>query len=307
MYSHISVLAQESVNALNIKSDGIYVDSTFGLGGHSKLILKYLNINGKLIVFDKDPEAVYVANKLADLDSRVIVIHSSFVNLKHELTKLNINFIDGILFDLGVSSLQLENPNRGFGFKNNSILDMRMDNTHGITAKQWINETSEQDIAEIIYKYGDEKLSRKISKQIILSRQNKEIETTFELANLVSSVKRKNNKIHPATKTFQAIRIFINNELQEIELALPQALDVLKINGRLVVISFHSLEDRIVKNFININANINNKIPKWVAIQEKNLPTPRLLKIGKFIKPQKNEVLENRRSRSAILRVAQKI
>lgn len=306
MYNHVAVLAKEAIKALNIKPNGIYVDATFGRGGHSKLILKELNSKGRLIVFDKDPEAIMEANLLSINDKRLTAIHTSFSNLKDELMKLNINFIDGILLDLGVSSLQLDDPNRGFGFKNNSILDMRMNNSQGITAKQWLNEASEKDIANVIYKYGDEKLSRKIAREIVSNRRKKEIATTFELADIVNkSVKRKNYKIHPATKTFQAIRILINNELEEIKLVLPQIIDVLNKGGRMVVISFHSLEDKIVKDFINVNSSKEN-FPKWVAIKDEDLVKSRLLKIGKHLKPQKKEILNNRRSRSAVLRIAQK-
>ena len=301
---HISVLLNEAINALNIKPDGVYVDGTFGRGGHSRAILAKLNENGRLIVFDKDPQAIEIAQQLAQKDKRVTVIHNGFVAFQAALTALNINEIDGALFDLGLSSPQLDNAERGFSFRYDAPLDMRMNNATGQTAAEWLNTADEQEIAQVIRDYGEEKFYRRIAAKIVASRP---VRTTVDLANICRETITKYEKgQHPATRTFQGVRIFINGELEELSAVLPQVAGSLKTGGRLAVIAFHSLEDRIVKQFMKQQSTV-KPLPKWVIKKDNELEKPPLKIVGKAIRPTGEEVQNNPRARSAVLRVAEKL
>jgi len=294
----------ESINGLDIRPNGIYVDATFGRGGHTQGILDQLGDSGQLIAFDWDMDAVEFA-KSNFHDPRLIVIHSSFSKLNNELERLDlIGKIDGILMDLGVSSPQLDQAERGFSFNKDGVLDMRMDQTQPLTAAQWLKESSEVEIADAIYLYGEEKRSRIIAATIKKYQKSNEIKTTLDLANLISSVVRPEKNKHPATRSFQAIRIVINNELKQLSEALEQTIKALAINGRLSVITFHSIEDRIVKQFIRKYSRP-QEAPKGLPIKTNEGNQCVLKDLGK-IKPSEQEIMTNRRSRSAILRLAQK-
>lgn len=321
--SHIPVLLQQSIDALDIKPNGTYIDATFGRGGHSKLILDKLdssNNQGKLVVIDQDPQALAIAQELAKTDSRVVVCKGNFSNLEIFAKQNSLSNIDGILFDLGVSSPQLDQAERGFSFNKDGPLDMRMDNSINSsckqTAEQWINHAKEQEIADVLYTYGEENFSRKIAKGIVKSREQEPITRTLQLAEIIktSHPKWPKNK-HPATKSFLAIRLFVNQELEVLQTALNQAVNLLAPNGKLVVISFHSLEDRIVKQFINSNSragNRNNDLAK-LPFTDQELDAGLLgnkLLLKDVQKPIKAGIIEgdsNIRARSAILRVATKI
>jgi 16S rRNA (cytosine1402-N4)-methyltransferase len=290
MFSHAPVMIDESLDSLMLNKSGAYLDCTFGLGGHSKEILKRLDSRGSLSAIDQDQAALQYANKIQDPRfkfqySKFSKIGELFVNKK----------FDGIFFDLGVSSLQLDDASRGFSFQRNGKLDMRMDQTNKISALDWINKAKEQEIADIFYYLGEERKSRLFAKRVVERRKNKLIESTEELAAIAFAGKKyTNSRKHPATNIFRAIRIFINNELEEIKKALIASIDLLQDKGRLVVISFHSMEDRIVKNFLK--GKIENKeIENSLKI------------IGKIIKPSQEEITINARSRSAILRVGEKL
>lgn len=285
----------EAVDALDIKSDGIYIDATFGVGGHSELILARLGKAGRLFSYDKDPSAAELAAGSKFQDNRFVFKHGSFVSFREDMEKLGYNGkVNGILFDLGVSSCQLDNPERGFSFSKDGPLDMRMNSSNGKTAADWINKASEKEIADTIYQYGDEYNSRRIARFIVEARKNLKITRTLQLANIVASAKPKRFKgSHPATKTFQAIRILINNELGEIYKALENSLEVLDDHGKLVVLSFHSGEDRIVKHFVRNSAEVNKKNKFKVA--------------AKANKASDEEVEGNPRARSVKMRVAEKV
>ena len=289
MFSHAPVMINESIDSLMINKSGAYLDCTFGLGGHSKEILKRLNSNGTLNSIDQDQTVIEYAKKIQD--SRFKFQYSKF----SEIGELFLNKkFDGILFDLGVSSLQLDDATRGFSFQKNGKLDMRMDQTNKVSALDWVNNAKEKEIADIFYYLGEERKSRLFAKRIIEKRKNKLIESTEELAEIAFAGKRYgNSKKHPATNIFRAIRIFINNELEEIKKALLASIDLLQDKGRLVVISFHSMEDRIVKNFLK---------GKLENIEFENS----IKIIGKIIKPTQDEINLNPRSRSAVLRVGEK-
>ena len=290
MFSHAPVMINESLDSLMLNKSGAYLDCTFGLGGHSKEILKRLDSRGSLSAIDQDQAALKYANKIQD--PRFKFQYSKFSKIGELF--LNKKF-DGIFFDLGVSSLQLDDASRGFSFQRNGKLDMRMDQTNKISALDWINKAKEQEIADIFYYLGEERKSRLFAKRVVERRKNKLIESTEELAAIAFAGKKyTNSKKHPATNIFRAIRIFINNELEEIKKALIASIDLLQDKGRLVVISFHSMEDRIVKNFLK--GKIENKeIENSLKI------------IGKIIKPSQEEITNNARSRSAILRVGEKL
>jgi len=301
---HDSVLFNESLNGLNIKPDGIYVDATLGRCGHAQGILNHLNDSGRVIGFDQDIDAIqYAENNFSD--SRLRLIHSNFSNLNDELNKIElIGKVDGVLMDLGISSPQIDNADRGFSFNKDGLLDMRMDQSQRITAAEWLKDTSEKEIADVLYQYGEEKRSRIIASTIKEYQKSNEIKTTLELANLISTVVKPGKNKHPATRSFQAIRIAINDELIMLSEALNQTIDALDKGGRLAVISFHSIEDRIVKQFIQKNSRP-KQIPKGLPIMM-NHTQPCLLKdLGK-VKPSNEEIKMNRRSRSAILRIAEK-
>lgn len=307
---HKPVMLTEALQALNIKPHGIYLDGTFGRGGHSQAILNKLNSRGRLLVVDVDPEAILVANQLQAIDNRVSVFHESFANIQQICERTAVNYLDGILLDLGVSSPQLDNANRGFSFSKEGPLDMRMDVTKGEPAYQWLATVSKEQLILVLKQYGQERFAKRIAENIITARAAKPITTTLALADIIkkscpaSYFKFK----HPATRTFQAIRIFINKELLNLQQALPQMLELLNIGGRLVIISFHSLEDVIVKNFINKYSTKqlpdNHHIRKF-PIFNNNFDNIKLKKIGKF-KSSDQEIKDNIRSRSAMVRVAEK-
>ena len=305
-YQHITVLLNEAVDALAVREDGIYVDGTFGRGGHSRLILSRLGSQGRLIVFDKDPQAIEAAQKLAEQDGRVTVVHDGFSSFQTTLDKLGIEEIDGALFDLGISSPQIDDGARGFSFRFDAPLDMRMDPTRGMSAAEWIATASEQDLHEVIKNYGEERFSRQIARAIVAQREESPIDTTRKLAQLVAqNVRTRERGQDPATRTFQAVRIFINRELEEVEAVLPQVMGRLKSGGRLAVIAFHSLEDRIVKQFVKKYSQ-HPPLPRWAAVKEADLPLPPLKAVGKAIKPGVEETASNSRARSAVLRVAER-
>ena len=305
-FEHITVLLNEAVDALNIRPSGIYVDGTFGRGGHSRLILSRLNEQGRLIVFDKDPTAIAVAQELAQQDQRVSVFHQGFSHFDAACTELGISQIDGALFDLGISSPQIDDASRGFSFRFDAPLDMRMDTTRGESAAEWLMHADEQEIHEVIKNYGEERFSRQIARAIVTKRVEAPIHTTVQLAEIAAQCVRSREKgQHPATRTFQAIRIYINRELDEVAQVLPQVTARLNTHGRLAVIAFHSLEDRIVKQFMREHST-HAPLPKWAAVREADLPKPPLKIVGKPIKAGTEELNYNPRARSAILRVAER-
>lgn len=304
--AHVTVLLHEAVDALAVKPDGVYVDGTFGRGGHSRLILSKLGVNGRLVVFDKDPQAIAVARQLVEADKRVQVVHGGFSGFQVALKGLGIEAVDGALFDLGVSSPQIDDAERGFSFRYDAPLDMRMDTTRGQTAAQWLAEADEEEIREVIRDYGEERFNSQVARAIVQQRQERPILTTGQLAQLAAqAVRTRERGQDPATRTFQAIRIFINRELEEISAVLPQAAGYLKTGGRLAVIAFHSLEDRIVKQFIRRHSRP-APLPKWVMVRESERPEPPLREIGKAQRASAAEIAANPRARSAVLRVAER-
>lgn len=304
---HESVLRQEAIAGLRIQAGKTFIDATFGRGGHSALILESLEPQGRLLALDRDPDAIVAALKLSQQDHRLEVIHQPFSELG-EITRNRGLFgsVDGILFDLGVSSPQLDDGSRGFSFLRDGPLDMRMDPGQGISAAQWINTAAETDIADVIYQFGEERHSRRMARRIVLERAEREITTTGQLAEIIKQANPAWEKSkHPATRAFQGIRIFINSEFDELEKGLDQALDLLTIGGRLVVISFHSLEDRIVKKFIALQTT-GDSYPRDLPVPQEML-NPRLRSIGKASKASVSEINRNPRARSAVMRVAEKI
>ena len=300
--THITVMLHEAVQALAIRPNGVYVDGTFGRGGHSRLILSQLGEGGRLWVFDKDPRAIAVAQKLAKSDARVQVVHDSFKTMSSHLTKCS---VDGVLLDLGVSSPQIDEAERGFSFRQDGPLDMRMDNSRGQTAAQWLETVDEVELARVIREYGEERFAKPIAKAIVARRVQKPFVTTLDLANVVAAqVKSFEKGQHPATRTFQAIRIAVNDELGDLSETLTAILALLKPKGRMAVISFHSLEDRPVKQFI---AQHSRHQADWarLPLTDAQLPKLALTDLGRQ-KPSENEIVHNPRSRSAILRVAEK-
>lgn len=301
--SHISVLLHETVDALLAdRNTGIYVDGTFGRGGHTRFLLSKLDENARVYGFDKDPQALEAAAILEQEDSRFKIIHASFADLKQELESRGIGLVDGVMADLGVSSPQLDQAERGFSFMKDGPLDMRMDNSKGPTAAEWLVNIEEEALANAIFQYGEERYSRRIAKAIKAAGY---IETTAQLAEIVKVAhpKWEKNK-HAATRTFQGIRIAINKELEDIEAFLPQAVDVLKTGGRLAVISFHSLEDRLIKQFIQKESTLAEDT-SWGMPQERE-DTRRLKKISR-VRASEEEIKANFRSRSAWLRVAERL
>ncbi|MCW8886431.1 MAG: 16S rRNA (cytosine(1402)-N(4))-methyltransferase RsmH [Motiliproteus sp.] len=306
-YKHITVLLDEAVDKLLVNPDGFYVDGTFGRGGHSRLLLSKLGDGGRLMGIDKDPLAVLEGGKLSDEDARFSIAHGSFAEMESLLNECAMfGQVDGVLLDLGVSSPQLDDPNRGFSFLNDGPLDMRMNPSVGESAAQWLAHAEEKEIADVMFQYGEERFSRRIARAIVEQRQLKPIETTARLAKIVAEANPKWEKgKNPATRAFQGIRIHINRELDDLHLCLDQALDALKVGGRLVVISFHSLEDRIVKRFIRKHVR-GDDVPPGLPITQSML-NQRLKSLGKPVKAGRQEVDSNVRSRSAIMRVAEKI
>jgi len=303
---HSAVLLSEAVDALITNPSGVYVDGTFGRGGHSALILEKLSEQGRLIGFDKDPVAIKHAEKEFGGDGRFDIAHASFSLLEEELARRNVTSVDGVLLDLGVSSPQLDQAERGFSFLQDGPLDMRMNIESGQTAAEWIASATEKEIADVLYYYGEERFSRRMAKAVVAERELTPITRTLQLAEIIKAANPRWEKgKNPATRAFQAIRIFINKELEDVEHILPQALDVLAPGGRLVVISFHSLEDRIVKRFIKKQEQ-GEQLPKGLPVMAAEINI-RMKKVGKAIKPSKQEQEENPRARSAIMRVAEKI
>ncbi|SDY19294.1 16S rRNA (cytosine(1402)-N(4))-methyltransferase RsmH [Nitrosomonas sp. Nm58] len=309
---HLPVLLNEAVDALILRTDGVYVDGTFGCGGHSRLILSRLGKKGRLIAFDKDLDAVKVAAQIDD--KRFDIRHSSYVKMREELQALKVERIDGVLLDLGVSSSQLDEGTRGFSFRSEGPLDMRMNTSCGETAAEWLNSVTEPQLEEVIRNYGEERHAKQIARAIVMARARQPISTTIQLAEIVAAVVRTNEyqrggKQHPATRTFQAIRIHLNQELEELSLTLPQCVDLLNPRGRLVVISFHSLEDRIVKRFMRTEASP-DRLPRKLPLRDKevkDLSKQRLQIIGKALRPSAREIAVNPRARSAVMRVAERI
>jgi 16S rRNA (cytosine1402-N4)-methyltransferase len=314
-FQHRTVLLQEAVDALAIeggRADGVYVDGTFGRGGHSRAILSRLNAPGRLIAFDKDLQAIAAANAMADgLDAGHFSIeHEGFASMAAVLARRGITQVQGVLLDLGVSSPQIDDGTRGFSFRVDGPLDMRMDTTRGISAAEWLNSAAEQDIRGVIRDYGEERFAVQIAKKIVARRAERPFERTRELAALVAdTIPYREKGQDPATRTFQAVRIFINQELAQLEQGLNAAMEILAPGGRLAVISFHSLEDRIVKRFMQGHArpDLGPDAPHArMPIKAVDLPQPRMQLFGK-IKPSAAEVAENPRSRSAVLRVSEKL
>lgn len=306
-FAHLSVLLEESLDALNIKPDGIYLDATFGRGGHSRAILSRLNDKGRLIALDRDPQAIQAAQALSD-DARFQIVHTPFSALADVAADLGLSGkLDGILMDLGVSSPQLDDAERGFSFMRNGPLDMRMDPTRGISAAEWLNHADEEEIADVIKTYGEEKFGKRIAHAIVNVRQTTPFTHTAQLAKVIDeAVPVKDKFKHPATRTFQAVRIYINSELEEIKTALDAAVKVLAPEGRLAVISFHSLEDRLVKRFMRDKSQ-GMKVPKGLPLTDAQLNAGKLVDlVGKAIKPSAAEINANTRARSSVLRVAQK-
>ena len=303
---HKSVLLEEAINGLNIKDGLIYVDCTLGYAGHSGKILEK-NKKGWLYAFDQDEEAILFSNKkLSSIGSNFEIIHSNFVNLKSELNKRGINKVDGILFDLGVSGPQLDNKERGFSYHKDALLDMRMDKDNPLSAYEVVNNYKESDLITIFYRYGEEKYSKSIARKIVEYRKNKKIETTLELVEIIKSgvPEKYKRETHPAKRCFQAIRIEVNKELEVFESALKDAIDLLNKNGRICVITFHSLEDKICKEIFKKNSEVNKVFKGLPDVPYEYMPKLKL--IGKYT-PTNEELDDNNRSRSATLRIAEKI
>lgn len=304
-HQHVSVLLEQAVAAVLHKPDGIYVDGTFGRGGHSRLLLESLGPAGRLVVFDLDPQAIALAHEMAAVDARLTVVHASFAQLVEQLAALGIDRIDGLLLDLGVSSPQLDDPSRGFSFMKDGPLDMRMNNQAGLSAADWINSAEERDMMHVFFKYGEERHSRRIARAIVERRQQQPFTRTLDLASCIANaapMNKANRHKHPATRCFQAIRIQVNQELTAVEQVLAQSLEVLAAEARLVVISFHSLEDRIVKTFMREQSQ-EQQIPRGLPIQG-DLPSGPLRLLGKAQKAPEQELEHNPRARSAVMRVA---
>ncbi|RUO80088.1 16S rRNA (cytosine(1402)-N(4))-methyltransferase [Idiomarina tyrosinivorans] len=305
---HISVLLEESIDALAIRPDGTYLDATFGRGGHSRAILAKLNENGRLIALDRDPQAIAAAELLRS-DPRFEIFHTPFAELGSLIEQQQLeNAIDGVLFDLGVSSPQLDDAERGFSFMRDGPLDMRMDTSAGPTAAEWLAEASEDDITWVLKTYGEERFARKIARAIVHDRQQQPYTRTKPLADMIARVApSKDRKKHAATRSFQAIRIHINGELDQVAAALTASLQGLKHDARLAVISFHSLEDRLVKQFIRAQSQ-GKPIPAGLPITDAEWKKDiQLNSIGKAIKPSAKELQQNPRARSSVLRIARRV
>jgi len=306
-FQHRTVLLDEAVDALDLtgaRASGIYIDGTFGRGGHSRLLLSRLGANGRLVAFDKDPMAIATAEQITD--PRFNIVHDSFATMGEALRARGIEQVDGILLDLGISSPQVDDAGRGFSFRNDGPLDMRMDTTRGISAAEWIASATEQHLEKVIRDYGEERFAFQIAKAIVARRAVEPISTTRQLAAIVAdAVKTREKGKDPATRSFQAIRIFINKELEDLEAGLSAAYDLLAPGARMSVISFHSLEDRIVKQFLASKAKVAQP-DRRLPIRAVDLPQPQMKLIAK-IKPSDAEVDANPRARSAVLRVAERL
>jgi 16S rRNA (cytosine1402-N4)-methyltransferase len=302
---HITVMLNEAVEGLAVKPSGVYVDGTFGRGGHSRKILEQLGREGRLIAFDRDLAAIASAEAIQD--PRFHIVHSHFAGLAEELVALGVNKVDGILLDLGISSPQIDVGERGFSFRFDGPLDMRMDQTTGRTAADYLAVVTEQELGKVIKEYGEERFAKQIARALIAERTGgNAVTTTKHLAKIVAdAVPKIEPGQDPATRTFQALRIYLNQELEELSLVLPQCLELLAPEGRLSVISFHSLEDRIVKQFVRGEQD-RDDLPANFPVMAKDLPQPRMKMVGKAMKPSAEEVKRNPRSRSAVLRVAER-
>ncbi|SNR63829.1 16S rRNA (cytosine1402-N4)-methyltransferase [Methylobacillus rhizosphaerae] len=302
---HVTVLLDEAVDGLAIKPHGTYVDGTFGRGGHSRRVLEHLGADGRLIALDRDMAAIRAADSIRD--ARFTIVHSHFAAMADVLADMHIQKVDGVLLDLGISSPQIDEGERGFSFRFDGPLDMRMDQSRGQTAAEFIASTTEQELMGVIKEYGEERFAKQIARAIIAQRAGGVvISTTGQLAKIVAgAVPKVEPGQDPATRTFQALRIFLNQELEELSLILPQCMSVLAPQGRLAVISFHSLEDRIVKRFIRAEQD-RDDLPANFPVLAKDLPQPRLKMVGKAIRPGEAEIKRNPRSRSAVLRVAER-
>ena len=305
MSGHVSVLLAEAVEGLAVRPEGIYVDATFGRGGHSREILARLRGQGRLIALDRDPAAVAAGEKIAD--ARLTLVHAAFGQLGEVLDGQGVAKVDGVLLDLGVSSPQLDTPERGMSFRFDAPLDMRMDTTQGETAADFLARAEQREIERVVRDYGEERFAHAIAKAVVAARCEYRISTTRQLAALVEkAVLTREPGQHPATRSFQALRIHVNRELEELSLVLPQCMDRLVPGGRLVVIAFHSLEDRIVKRFMR-DASQPPKMPKRLPVRAADLPEPKLRLVGKPVFPGEPEVAANPRARSAVMRVAERV
>ncbi|WP_455365845.1 16S rRNA (cytosine(1402)-N(4))-methyltransferase RsmH [Kaarinaea lacus] len=306
-YSHQPVLLKEVLDGLNIRPQGKYVDGTFGRGGHAKEIVQRLGPEGRLLVMDKDPQAIATARQLFNGDKRVMIAQGSFAMLEKLVAERNwIGAVDGILLDLGVSSPQLDDSERGFSFRRDGALDMRMNPQAGVSAAEWIAQVKEQQLATILREFGEERFAKRIARAIVQAREIQPIKTTRQLAAIIADANPKwETGKDPATRSFQAIRIYINSELDDLKACLAQVVELLKTGGRLVIISFHSLEDRIVKRFIRDQSK-GDRYPAGLPVTQAQL-NPTLKPIGKAIRPTDIEVTQNPRARSSVLRVAEKI
>ena len=308
-FQHAPVLHDEVMAYLNIKRDGVYVDATYGRGGHARSILEQIGEQGRLIVMDKDPAAIKAAQSALGSDPRVTILHDDYVDMHDRLCSLEMaQQIDGVLLDLGVSSPQLDDASRGFSFQQNGPLDMRMNPELGESAAVWLGRADEKEISRVLWEYGEERFSRRIARRIVETRQIQPIEDTATLSALISTcVPHKKNMKHPATRSFQAIRIHINQELEHITRLLESIFQILKIGGRVLVISFHSLEDRIVKRFFKSQSS-RPKVPRGLPLRDAEMiSTIRLNSVAKVIKAGIDEIERNPRARSAVLRVAERV
>ena len=303
--SHTTVLREEAVEGLNVHGNGVYVDCTFGRGGHSRAILARLTSAGRVIAFDRDPAAIGAG--ATAVDPRLRLVHAAFGELKATLARLGVTRVDGVLLDLGVSSPQVDDAARGFSFRTDGPLDMRMDPTRGITAAEWLAMAAENEIREVIENHGEERFAKQIAAAIVAARARGPIGTTRQLALLVAqAVPTREPRQDPATRTFQALRIHVNQELEELSLVLPQSVELLAAGGRLVVISFHSLEDRIVKRFMRGEARP-DRLPLRLPVRARELAPSRLRIVGRARRPLPEEVTANPRARSAVMRVAERL
>ncbi|SHN20713.1 16S rRNA (cytosine1402-N4)-methyltransferase [Duganella sacchari] len=306
-FQHRTVLLDEAVDALALdgaRANGVFVDGTFGRGGHSRLILSRLGPKARLIAFDKDPQAIATAEQIND--PRLTIVHDSFATMREALAERGVNQVDGILLDLGISSPQVDDAARGFSFRNDGPLDMRMDTTRGMSAAEWLATENEQTLEKVIKEYGEERFAFQIAKAIVARRAVEPISTTRQLAGIVAgAVKTREKGKDPATRTFQAIRIFVNKELEDLEVGLNHAYDSLAPGAIIAIISFHSLEDRMVKRFFASKANVEQP-DRRLPIRAVDLPQPELKLLSKM-KPSEREIDENPRARSAVMRVARRL
>ena len=304
VFGHAPVLGAEVVVALAVKTDGLYVDATFGRGGHSRMLLAALGPQGRLVAFDRDPAAIEAAAGIDD--PRFLCRHSRLSELTQSLDELEVERVDGVLMDLGVSSPQLDDPARGFSFRRDGPLDMRMDPQSGEPASDWLARAQESEIAEVIWRYGEERFAKQIARAVVAARSRHPVRTTRQLAAIVAgAVRTREPGQDPATRTFQALRIHVNQELAELEIALPAAMGRLAAGGRLAVISFHSLEDRIVKTAMR-DASSGPRLPRHLPVRAADLPAPSMRLVGKPVRAGADEIAVNPRARSAVLRVAEK-